>query len=384
MSQFAEIDFAGFFDRGVDRSQEGVIREALGKLCTNQHIEHIPADTSMMHMAFLALKSMVRWKPVTALKYFRAGMANVVKHWVEKTKYDVVHIDMLPLAEYTSLFGSTPVVLTNHNVESLRLKRWADSETSFVKRAFLTLQARMTKTYEKSVMRSLKYCVTVSDYDRDYLRDFNPNCRFFVVPNGTDVNFYTPRTVPHERPTMLWVGGMHDPYNRRGVEFFVENVFPKVHRAVPDLHWIVVGKSPPPSLLALKTRYPDAVALEGFVEDVRDFYGRADVFVVPLLSGSGTKLKVIEGLAMGMPIVTTTIGAEGLAVTDGVEMAIRDDADKFAESVIRLLQSREQRDVMASEARDVAESRYDWTVIGQLQKQAYQEALEAKTTSCAE
>lgn len=370
-SQFADVFFFGFYDKNISDQQARAVDHALSKLCASVHIEHIPEERSLTRALLLVLGSMFSSKPLVANKYFKHSMANAVRDCLQREDIDLVHLDMLPLVEYMPLLGDVPVALTNHNVESLRLARWAGAERNPLKKLFLRLQARRLRAYEEDALKRLRYCIAVSETDKGYLQSFNPDCTICVIPNGTDTDYYKPSSGREDpSPCILWIGGMADPYNKQGVQFFFDKVYPGLLRRVPKLNWLVVGKHPPGAMLA-----EEAIELAGFVEDVRPFYDRAHVLVVPLLSGSGTKLKVIEGLARGMPMVTTTIGAEGLAVEHGVNIFVTDDPGTFSDYVAKLLEDDSLRSSVGSEARKLAEQLYDWKIIGSIQKDFYHQMM---------
>lgn len=373
LSTFGEIFFFGFYDKGLSQNDVDEVDRELGKICRSIHIEHIPEERNIAGMLWLGFSSLFTTRPLISKKYFRSSMQRSIEELLSRTRIDIVHLDMLPLAEYLPLFPDMPIALTNQNVESLRLARWAATEKNLLKRWFLKLQARRLAVYEAGILKKLKYCIAMSETDKGYLQALNPDCNLIVIPNGTDTSFYSPAAEKEaEQPNILWIGGMRDPYNRQAVLFFLDEVFPRIAERIPNVKWTVVGRDPPDRLVRLGNQH---VELPGLVRDVRPYYHRAHVFVVPLLSGSGTKLKVIEGLSMGMPIVTTTVGAEGLAVEHGKDIFINDDAVQFAESVIRLLENPVLRRNVGSSARTLAADRYDWKVIGAMQRHLYEEIL---------
>ncbi|MDH3689330.1 MAG: glycosyltransferase family 4 protein [Gammaproteobacteria bacterium] len=379
ISRYADVSFFGFFDKELDRKEENVVHSEMAKLCVFVHLEHVLDETNRLRMFLSLLLGFVETRPYVAKKYYSNMLADAIRDRMNDSPIDIVHLDMLPLAEYLPLFEHTPVVLTNHNVEAVRLRRWARSERNPLKRLYLSVQANRLASYESAVMRRLSFCVAVSEKDKAYLQQFNSSCRVFVVPNGTDTEKFRPRANTTSRqPTMLWVGSMSDPYNRSGINYFVKNAFESILSAVPNVQWTVVGRCPPLVLRRLQSKYPNNVSLQGFVGDVRPLYDAAHVFIAPLISGSGTKLKVIEGLAMGKALVTTSIGAEGLAVKHGEHLLIADDPQLFAEHVIELLNNGALRQVIGAQARTLAEQRYDWCAIGELQRAAYKAVLEER------
>ena len=364
VSGSVDIYLVAFYNKRLGIKEKEDVKRELLEHSKGVYLEDLKDELSVLRTAIRVLMSFFMGKPYVAARYYQGSTARTLERIIKEHEIDVVHLDMLPLAEYMKHIGDVPVVLTNHNVESLRLLRRAETESGVIKRGFLTLQAKLLYKYERVVMESLKHCVAVSEEDKNYLKKFNTNCDYYVVPNGVDLDFYQRRGQSPERNTLLWVGSMGDPYNCKGIEYFVEEVFPGVLERYPDVRWNVVGKEPPKVLKDAAIAHPENIFLFGYVDDVRSYYEQSDVLVVPLLSGSGTKLKVIEGMAMSMPIVTTTIGAEGLELTDGSDVYIADDSLSFVNAVGKLLDSPDLRVKFSTNVRNIAECHYGWDAIG--------------------
>ena len=364
VSRAVDVYLVAFYGRNLERGEKETVGSELRNYSQQVHLEDLKDELSVFRTALRVLLSFMLGKPYVAVRYYQRSTAQTLEKIIRENAIDVVHLDMLPLAEYIKHTGSVPVVLTNHNVESLRLLRRAETESGAIRRAFLTLQAKLLLKYERSVMGILKHCVAVSEEDRHYLEKFNANCNYYVVPNGVDLAFYRRSGRGSTGKTLLWVGSMADPYNCKAIEYFVEEVFPKLLDRYPDIKWNVVGKEPPKVLRNAAVAYPGNISLLGYVDDVRPCYEDSDVLVIPLLSGSGTKLKVIEGMAMSMPIVTTSIGAEGLELADGKDVFIADNNNSFADAVSKLIDSQELRDKFSANVRKIAENHYGWDAIG--------------------
>lgn len=230
-------------------------------------------------------------------------------------------------------------------------------------RLALRLQALLTKSYERRMILSIGNCVVVSEGDQAELTRLAPSARYFLVHNGTDTS--SP-ALPPPHPaihTALWVGGMNDPFNRDAVLHFAFKILPRIRVKIPCFRWLVVGRDPPNTLRKLASDPSSGVDLAGFLPTVREAYEKSTIVVVPLLSGGGTKLKVLEAMAMGRAIVTTPIGAEGIPARDAVDMEIAANDDEFVERVIGLFQDPIRRDRIAAEARLLAERQYAWEVV---------------------
>lgn len=376
VSKFANIYFLGFYDKNVNKKFTNQIDSELSKYCTEVYVSFITEEHNKLLKLLSAGVWLLKPKPLFAYKYYKKNIKEKIREIYERNKIDLVHLDMLPLYEYVNNINKTPFVLTNHNVESLRLMRRASNENNKIMRHLLKVQANKLFDYEKMVMKSTSHCIVVSEDDKKYLKEFNPSCNFYVIPNGVDTKYYRPeRNESDQRSEILWIGNMADPYNRQGIQYFVKEIFDSVVQQIPDILWTVVGKEPPDELISLQKQYPNNIQIIGYVDDVREYYNKANVLVVPLLSGSGTKLKVIEGLGMGMPIVTTSIGAEGIDVQPGRDIEIANSSYDFAKSVINLLQNKTKRDEIKINARRIATEKYDWNIIGELLKSAYIETI---------
>jgi glycosyltransferase involved in cell wall biosynthesis len=172
---------------------------------------------------------------------------------------------------------------------------------------------------------------------------------------------------------------MNDEYNREAVKYFAAEILPLVRSGVPEFRWRVVGRDPPQSLLDLAAAPDSGVELLGFVEDIVREYAAAAIVVVPLTSGGGTKLKVLEAMAMGRAVVTTPIGVEGIEARDGVEMEIANSAEEFARKTIRLLLDPRHAAQIANAARRLAETSHDWRAVNRDMYDAVRHVIDAAT-----
>ncbi|MGH7058522.1 MAG: glycosyltransferase family 4 protein, partial [Acetobacteraceae bacterium] len=213
--------------------------------------------------------------------------------------------------------------------------------------------------------------------DRVELARLAPGVRFFIVRNGTDTSLPPLAPPGASNRTALWVGGMNDPFNRAGVVHFAVHILPRIREQIPDFRWCVVGRDPPPELRALASDPASGVELAGFVPSVREAYERAAIVVVPLVSGGGTKLKVLEAMAMGRAIVTTCVGAEGIEARDGMEMEIASTDEEFALKVVALFRDSARRARIAAAARALAEREYAWDIVNRQMGCAVQSVIDA-------
>lgn len=381
------VHFFAFRDKNSSSAEHELTKKVLGKFCATIYVESVRTERSVIRLALDLLVSLVTLRPFTAVKYRSRTMHQAVSTAFVTHQIALAHADSLQSGQYIAGL-SCPKLLTNHNVEHQRLFRYAAQRRSIVYKLAFRVQAWLTKRYERQVLNDIGNCVVVSAHDRIELQQLTPSVRFFVVPNGADTSARPlPKAAPHG-VTALWVGGMDDPFNREAVLYFAKRILPLIRARIPGFQWHVVGRAAPPLLEALAGDPESGVVLYGFVATLRDAYERSTIVVVPLLSGGGTKLKVLEAMAMGRAVVATPVGAEGIDVKDGVEMEVAVSAEAFVERASNLLLDPERRDRMATAARSLVEREYSWESINRRMHSAVQSVIcssqNSGLTPCAE
>ena len=332
------------------------------KYCESVFIEEVPAEKSRLRGLWDLLISTATLRPFVARKYRSGRMRRAIDEALRSKDVVLAHGDSLPSGQYLKHL-SCPTLLTNHNVEHLRLSSYARIQTSHLMRFAYQIQARLTKRYERTLLLEIQNCVVVSESDRQELARLAPGIHLFVVPNGTDASRPALAAPPAGSKTAIWVGGMNDEYNREAVLYFAKDILPIIRAEIPDFRWRVVGRDPPPALVEIAALAASGVELVGFADDLGQHYSDSAIAIVPLTSGGGTKLKTLEAMAMGRAIVTTPIGAEGIPVSDGVTMEIADSPGQFAAKTIALLRDPARAARIAAAARALIEQSYDWKAI---------------------
>jgi glycosyltransferase involved in cell wall biosynthesis len=362
LAQHFEVLFFGFHDKGGAPALYAEAETAMRAVCATVHLERVGAECSRIRLIWDLLSSALTLRPFVAAKYHSPSMRRAILEALEQRNVAVVHADSLPSGGYLRNIRC-PKLLTNHNVEHARLSTYASIQRSWIKRFAFWIQAALTQRYERQLLLTAGNCVVVSEADRAALSLLAPAARFFLVKNGTDTSAPPLPPPPPNSRTAIWVGGMNDVYNREAVIYFAHAILPKIRSEVPAFRWRVVGRDPPRSLVDLAADPQSGVELAGFVENIAHEYARAAIVLVPLTSGGGTKLKVLEAMAIGRAVVTTPIGAEGIEAHDGVEMEIAESAEAFARKTVRLLLEPERATRIAAAARVLAERSYDWRAV---------------------
>lgn len=210
----------------------------------------------------------------------------------------------------------------------------------------------------------------VSETERKTLLGRNSRLKIDVVPNGTDTKKYQPLEVNHSPLALLFIGSMSYSPCVDGAVYFCNQILPYIRKEFQDIQVWIVGADPTPAVIRLAD---ENTHITGYVEDVIPYYRRSKVCVVPLRAGGGTRLKILEAMALGRPVVSTTIGCEGLDVINGQHLLIADEPQQFAKQTIRLLTDTALYDSIAGQARELVEEKYDWDVIADQSLEAFNE-----------
>ena len=307
------------------------------------------------------------------LAYHQGAMQVALDELVTRERFDVIQFEFAQMAGYrTSTARPRPIlVLDEHNIEFDVVRRTADADVGALRRLYSAVNWRKLRREERTAWRRIDGCVLTSARDREVLGADQPGVRSCVVPNGVDVEEFVPdQSRAPADDTILFFGAINYHPNTDGLLFFLREVWPILKATRPGVRFRVVGPNPPPSI----ARWPDpAVEVTGYVDDVRVAIGAASVVVVPLRIGGGTRLKVVEAMALGKALVSTTLGAEGIDVTHERDVLIADAPADFARQVLRVLEDRGLARRLGTEARQLAVQRYSWRAASERLLEFYRE-----------
>lgn len=279
--------------------------------------------------------------PYAIAKYQSPEMRRAILKLTTENTYDVVVCDFLAPAVNVPRNLSCPSVLFQHNVEAMIWQRHAEVQTNKLKHTYLYGQWRKMLAFEGVMCRRFDRVVAVSREDSQMMqREYNVTA-IDDVPTGVDTAFFRPRRAERRDPrNLVFTGSMDWLPNEDAIRYFTTQIMPLIKRKLPDVTLTVVGRNPYPALVELSKQDP-SIIVTGRVEDVRPYMERAAAYVVPLRIGGGTRLKIFEAMAMERPIVSTTVGAEGLPVQPESDILLADTPETFAAAVVRVLEDDE-------------------------------------------
>jgi glycosyltransferase involved in cell wall biosynthesis len=259
--------------------------------------------------------------------------------------------------------GESRVVLDEHNIEYEVFQRMEEGERSRLRRVFYRVEHNRFRRFEEQVWRDVAGCVLTSDREEPVVRRAAPATLTRVVPNGVDLEYFRPGDSPFEQNTLVFNGVLDYRPNFDAAAHLVEEIWPRVRERVGGARLKIVGRVGQENVERL--RQP-GVELTGEVPDVRPYLDSAAVVAVPIRMGGGTRFKVLEGLAMEKPIVSTTLGAEGIGTVHGEHLMLADDAASFASTVVDLFEDAARGQELGRAGRKLVEERYSWATAGGL------------------
>lgn len=306
------------------------------------------------------LRSLASLRSYERLTYGSPALQRALDRVCRKWRPDVIVVEFAQMG-YVQFPEGIPVVLDAHNVEHEIVQRLAQIDGSLPRRVYSRVNAWKLRREEIGLVRRVDRIAVTSERDAAEFERLVPGCRPVVIPNGVDCREFAPRPAEDGGGSLLFFGALDYYPNADAVLTFHREIWPGLRQRYPDLTWKIVGRQPP-SAVSLVGDSP-GVTVTGFVDNICESIAGAGVVIVPLRAGSGTRLKVLEAMAMARPVVSTSLGVEGLDVVDGEHLLIADQPEDFTRAVARLLDSPEERERLAAAGRRLVEERYDWQEI---------------------
>lgn len=340
-------------------------------------VEVVPIERNRLKDGRSLLASLARGRSFVIERDYFQSMAARVDRLLASGKFDAVHADQLWMAQYALRVKkykagglAIQTALDEHNACFQIVQRLAEGEANPIKRQVMELEWRALRKFEAQAIGEFDWVTTVTEQDRQTLdglrqapeRSAEKPHRVPIIPICVDTAVIQPVRANTGAGDVLHLGTMFWPPNVEGVLWFGQQVWPKIRAAIPEATFTIAGKNPPAEVQALGATnvVQSGIRVTGYVPDPQPYLEEAGVFIVPLFAGSGMRVKIVAAWRWGLPIVSTTIGAEGIEYRDGENILIADDPQAFAEAVIRVLRDTEFNQALRANGRRWVEEKYDW------------------------
>lgn len=300
-------------------------------------------------------RSLLSTNPYIVKKYWSRKLANILREWTSEEPFDIVQLEFTQFGQYRSYAKAKATVWDEHDVSFVPRFREYRKERSLFMKLYRRLEWHKCLKYEVNVGEHFDYIFTLTDNDRHAILAFNPNLKVSAVQTGMDLDHIQPIQVEEEKDTLVYMGSFSHRPNVDAVVYFREKIYPIIRQQKPNINTYIMGKNED-----FLPKLPDDFVITGFCEDVAPILSKCEVFIAPITWGGGIKIKLLHAMALGRPVVTTPVGAEGLDVEHGVHLLIAKNPEEFARYVIDLLDNPQLRRRIAQAGLQKVRERYSW------------------------
>ncbi len=356
LAQFGQVTLLHYTRSEAESAQAQFLRP----LC--ERIVGVPLRRSRALDMLTFARSLPGRTPFFILRDDSTLMRRTALDLASSGSFDVAHADQLVMAQFARLVPDAATLVDNHNVLSDLMNRMAVTETNPLKKLAMQFDAVKLRGYERQIFAQFDAVLAVSETDAQKIGALaGERCEPVVVPIGVDCEALKPVMRLPGTTDILSVATMSYPPNADGVIWFTREILPLVSQHLPGITFRIVGDKPDPQVRALAAN--PAIVVTGYVEDLESLVAQSAVFVVPLRSGSGMRVKILNAFAQGIPVVSTRLGCEGIDVVDGEHLLLADTPKAFAEAVVRVIRDPVLAERLAGNARRLVESRYSWQTV---------------------
>ena len=348
----ADVTFVAYPDKAVEKKYL-IEAEQYGKV--------IIIDHSTANSKFRIIKSIIDSKPIYIRKHFNKMTAERLRKIIGDNKFDIVHTDHTAMAE-SALFVKNlikiPAGLRLHNIEWKIWKRYSDEFPAYhPARIYLERQTRILKNYESDFYSKFDVCFAITENDKKEALNMAPDSNIKLASAGVNLTDWSPQQMERNPFELIIATTYRWVHNVNAVKWLIENVLPIVIKEVPDIKFTIIGLNPPQFFNNYKEL---GVDVKGFVEKVQPYFNKAAIYVAPLFVGAGIRIKILEAMAMELPVIATSISAEGINATSADGLLVADNAVDYAELILKMIRNPKLARELGKSAGKFIENNYTW------------------------
>ncbi|NKB37603.1 MAG: glycosyltransferase [Gammaproteobacteria bacterium] len=370
LAKYHEVHLISFIQKDMIESMfpdlETGLTEAkseLEKFCGSVELCPIPSELEKFGKYRLAIKSLFSRDSYTINWLKSRRFTELVKTSVRENTFDAIHVDTISLAPYIYLFPEAKMILDHHNVESHMMLRRAGTDNNWLRKLYYYQEGLKLQHYEKKICPQFDINVTCSDLDAERLSQIACDVHTVTIPNGVDTDYFISKNADKESNTMVFAGGLNWYPNAGAMQYFIDHIWSELKQKAPDAKMYLIGKHPKEKFIEL-SKNDENFVLCGFVDDVRPYIDRATVYVCPILEGGGTKLKILDALAMGAALVASPEACEGIDVTNEKNVLIAHSPNEYVAHILKLFADKNLGETLGNNGRILMEQGYSYHAIG--------------------
>jgi len=345
--------------------KENVEKRGIEKYCKDIKLVYKEDVVRKSKLFFSALIGLFSKIPFSVRRRFSLNMREEIKKLTKNRNIDLIFCDSIfCVVNLPKNNHNCKIVLGEHNVESMIIERYRKVEKNIFKKIYAFIEEIKMKIFEKKWWRKVDKCIVVSDIDKKIVeKRIQEKSKIEVIPNGVDTEYFSPSnsisTIPY---SLIYVGQMSWYPNQDAVIYFLEEIYPLIKKRESRVSFWIIGRGISEKIKRF-SQQDNSIKVIGYVEDIRPYIAQSEIFVVPLRIGSGTRLKILEAMAMGKPVISTSIGCEGLEVENGKNIIICDTSQDFAEAILKLFKNKSFSKRVEEAGRKLVKEKYSWRKI---------------------
>jgi glycosyltransferase involved in cell wall biosynthesis len=349
-----------------------IAKEHFSEFCIVADVIDIPSENSTVRRFFLLLKSLLPLRTYTVSWLESKEFARKLDQLISDNHFDIIHVDTISLAPYVSHLQDIKIVLNHHNIESAMMLRRAENESNLFRKLYFYQEGIKLQKLEREICNKFALNITCSDLDSERLKSAASVTDCISIPNGVDLDYFQPIATQVKPKSLVFAGGLSWYPNLDAMTFFLKSVWPELVQQVPDISLTVIGKNPPTWMLDMQKEYSN-LHVTGFVDDVRPYLAEAQIYICPIKDGGGTKLKVLDALAMGKALVGDAIACEGIDVVNNKSVIFASTPIEYINKIKFLIDNPEIGEELASNGAQLIREHYSFQGIGKKMANVYSE-----------
>lgn len=337
---------------------EKIPHKELNSVCAEYYIFPRPIITR-----WAIFRNHFSWRPLLTFRFFSIEAARLISKIIEEKEIEIVLFESLQMAPYLEYVKNKITILHALNLEHIRAKRRARNIRHFGKRIYFSLIAYRLERYEKKVFKKFNYLIACSEHDQALIEKITKKRNVYVLPNVINTDYFRPLSTDFNPYELLFVGTLWYQPNEEAAFYLIDKIYPLLKKAFPQIKLNIIGEGASLQLLNHAKKWGEEIKFLGKVNDIRPYLSKAGALIAPILSGSGTRIKILTALAMGVPVISTKIGCEGLEVKEGQNILIAESPLEFLEKFRQLLTDQNLRERLIKNGRALVENKYSPSVL---------------------
>jgi glycosyltransferase involved in cell wall biosynthesis len=369
ISKYNDVDFITLYQKAhhlplVEESLEAGIKD-ISSFAKVLGVYSVCSDCRKINKIFNLSAGLITTYPYMYWWLKSRTFSNAIRLAVEENEYDIYYFDTIALSQYlTVLIEKKGIkVINHHNIESQVMYRRSNKEKNIFKSLYFLNEARKRKNLEKNKCRLFDHNIVVSSLDKNRLEKITGKISCSIVPNGVDLDYFMPRGIAQNKNQMIFIGGLTFYPNIAAIRFILDEVWTPLKKKFPTVKFYIVGRNPPEDIKAFAQIDP-SVVVTGFVDDIRKLMEESSVYVCPITDGGGTRLKILDALAMGKALVAHPIACEGIDVIHNKNVLLAKNTDEFINFISLFFHDSNKRIDFGKQARELIKEKYSYEKIG--------------------